>query len=77
MLVADGYSLWLSLSFSGGIERDWVGVPRRYFAPGAAKWRCACVNEPDLNSPHMRLYPDCDPTADLCKVYTDKIKDEL
>jgi hypothetical protein len=28
---------------SGGIQRDWVGVPRKYFRPGSPTPRCACV----------------------------------
>ncbi|XP_070210922.1 neuferricin-like [Littorina saxatilis] len=36
--------VWCSL-LSGGIKRDWVGVPRQYFQPGKSKDkpRCACV----------------------------------
>jgi predicted heme/steroid binding protein len=59
---------------SGGVHRDWVGFPRRYFAPGSTSWRCSCVHERDLNSPHVKLYPDCDPKAVSCKVDTEKLK---
>lgn len=36
--------VWCS-NRSGGIERDWVGVPRQYFQPGKVQGRprCACV----------------------------------
>ena len=29
--------------FSGGVTREWAGVPRRLFKPGTNDWRCACV----------------------------------
>lgn len=60
---------------SGGITRDWVGYPRRYFAPGTKSWRCACVHEKDLGSPQVRMYPDCDPNSHECKVDPEKIKE--
>ncbi|XP_066296904.1 neuferricin-like [Branchiostoma lanceolatum] len=28
---------------SGGIERDWVGVPRKLYKPDSDKYRCICV----------------------------------
>ncbi|KAK3083540.1 hypothetical protein FSP39_025050 [Pinctada imbricata] len=34
--------LWCSKQ-SGGIKRDWAGVPREYFQPGQREPRCACV----------------------------------
>ncbi len=65
-----------SFPYSGGVHRDWVGFPRRFFAPGVGgrTWRCACVHERDLSSPHVRLYPDCDPAATTCKVNKEKLK---
>jgi hypothetical protein len=30
---AKGLNVWCT-NKSGGIDRDWVGVPRRYFKPG-------------------------------------------
>ena len=59
---------------SGGVHRDWVGYPRRYFAPGSKSWRCSCVREEDLDNPHVKLYPDCDPTSIRCKVDPNKLK---
>ena len=58
---------------SGGTERDWEGVPRRYFAPGSKSWRCACVHGDDLNSGRVKLYPSCQPTDGECKIYPDQI----
>lgn len=34
--------VWCTKS-SGGIERDWVGVPRQLFIPATRQYRCACV----------------------------------
>ena len=40
-----GHTLVWCTNRSGGIERDWVGVPRQYFQPGKTrgKPRCVCV----------------------------------
>ena len=51
-----------------------MGFPRRFFSPGTVGWRCACVHKDDLDSPHMKLYPDCDPTAMECWLDVEKIK---
>lgn len=59
---------------SGGISRDWAGYPRRYFSPGATTFRCACVHEDNLSSPHVRLYPDCDPKSDTCQINKEKLE---
>jgi len=37
-----GGRVWCS-NRSGGITRDWVGVPRKLFKPGNGQSRCACV----------------------------------
>lgn len=63
--------------FSGGIDRSWEGLPRRYFIPGTKDWRCACVNEPDLDNPHVKLYPGCGPKDRTCKIDKKKLKEEL
>lgn len=60
---------------SGGIQRDWVGYPRRFFAPGTKTWRCACIHKRDLDSPHVKPYPDCDPDSTLCQVDSKKMKE--
>ncbi|CAB4064858.1 Neuferricin,Ubiquinone biosynthesis protein COQ4 homolog, mitochondrial [Lepeophtheirus salmonis] len=66
---------------SGGINRPWVGVPRKLYYPGRQE-RCACVrtfgppsNEPlaktkngDLGSRHLKEYPDCPPESDSCYI---------
>lgn len=59
--------VWCSVK-SGGIERDWIGVPRLYH-DGQTK-RCVCLNQdgPETTqySDVMEVYPDCDPNATEC-----------
>ncbi|XP_013392353.1 neuferricin-like [Lingula anatina] len=78
-----GGRLWCS-PMSGGIERDWSGVPRRYYKPGSTQSRCACIktsgppsdnplskehkNRGDLDNPNFRLYDNCDPMSDSCRI---------
>lgn len=70
--------IWCSEN-SGGIKRDWIGVPRQYFQPGNSQARCACIrdkgppssggsssNNGDLNNPNMKVYDGCEPTATSC-----------
>ncbi len=76
-----GQRVWCTKK-SGGISRDWIGVPRRLFMPGRAE-RCACVKDSgkslfnpgaktdvgDLDNPHLKTYELCpDPKAASCKV---------
>lgn len=76
-----GRRFWCT-QLSGGIQRDWVGVPRQYYQPGQANPRCACVrttgpptddpqrknhkNNGDLDHPKMKLYENCDPNSESC-----------
>lgn len=61
---------------SGGIERDWVGVPRMLFeSPNSKEYRCACVK---LNSKEyeeikgmIREYPQCPKISTKCAVKTE------
>jgi len=80
-----GHKVWCT-NKSGGIDRTWVGVPRRLFRPAHdGQERCACVKdsgEPlssdqggdsgggrgDLDHPHLKEYPGCDPKADTCQL---------
>lgn len=69
---------------SGGVERDWVGVPRLLFAPGSSP-SCVCVrttgppsdgpaassehpNAGDLEHPGLKPYRECPPLAESCVV---------
>ncbi|VDK53380.1 unnamed protein product, partial [Cylicostephanus goldi] len=62
-----GGRVWCSMK-SGGIQRDWVGVPRLLYDPNTKQQRCACVknfgtglssygekgNRGDLDHPNLR-----------------------
>ncbi|KAL4224257.1 Neuferricin [Mactra antiquata] len=76
-----GRRLWCS-TLSGGVKRDWAGVPRQYFQPGKSEPRCACVrdkgppagsepssvhsNRGDLDNPLMKLYEGCKENSFEC-----------
>ncbi|OWF44334.1 neuferricin-like [Mizuhopecten yessoensis] len=49
-----GRRLWCS-NLSGGIQRDWTGLPREYYRPGTTKPRCACVKDvgPPSETPNV------------------------
>ncbi|XP_071560157.1 neuferricin [Temnothorax nylanderi] len=58
---------------SGGIERDWTGVPRMLFETAGAQGsssRCACVNldskEYEDNKARLREYDGCEKYATKC-----------
>nr|XP_002126672.1 neuferricin-like [Ciona intestinalis] len=79
--AAKGSRVWCSTK-SGGVERNWVGVPRQYHPPGATSPRCACVrtagkpsygtddgkNRGDLDNPYLREYNGCHSTSDSCVI---------
>ncbi|XP_006608475.1 neuferricin [Apis dorsata] len=60
---------------SGGIERNWIGVPRMLFeSPNSKEYRCACVK---LDSKEykefkgmLREYPQCPKSSIKCAVKT-------
>nr|CAD7438706.1 unnamed protein product [Timema bartmani] len=57
---------------SGGIQRDWVGVPRMLYEPGSESHRCACIKDP-TNTPakgRLQEYKDCHPKAASCKIHS-------
>ena len=57
---------------SGGIERDWIGVPRKLVtADGDQNGRCVCVQTDSgivyEDDDHvLKLYPGCAPTSPEC-----------
>lgn len=69
---------------SGGIQRDWTGVPRKLFSPGQARSRCACIkntgapshdptrkpndNRGDLDNPNIQEYKGCPPDETSCYI---------
>ncbi|CAJ0596881.1 unnamed protein product [Cylicocyclus nassatus] len=79
-----GGRVWCSVK-SGGIHRDWVGVPRLLYDPNTKQQRCACVknfgtglssygekgNRGDLDHPNLRQYPKCSPVANSCRLEND------
>ncbi|XP_078535809.1 neuferricin [Lissotriton helveticus] len=76
-----GTRVWCSKQ-SGGVERDWVGVPRKLYKPGAKDHRCVCVRttgpptghlEPaehsdrgDLDEPTLQEYEGCHALSEWC-----------
>lgn len=55
---------------SGGVERDWVGVPRKFRDPtlGGGKLRCACVPYAEADDPRFAPYDEypCEPDSFEC-----------
>ncbi|XP_069135483.1 neuferricin-like isoform X2 [Argopecten irradians] len=51
-----GRRLWCS-NLSGGIKREWTGLPREYYRPGTTKPRCACVKDvgPPSETPNVPI----------------------
>ncbi|XP_069744154.1 neuferricin [Narcine bancroftii] len=70
-----GGRVWCS-THSGGIKRNWIGVPRKLYKTGSKNYRCVCVrtNPPDsahrgdLDNPLLQEYPGCQRLADSCAV---------
>ncbi|KFO75654.1 Neuferricin, partial [Cuculus canorus] len=78
---ATGSRFWCSRE-SGGVNRDWTGVPRKLFQPGSKGSRCVCVrtagppwgqpaggqhsDRGDLDNPLLREYEGCPPLAQQC-----------
>lgn len=61
--------------FSGGIERNWIGVPRMLFeSPNSKEYRCACVKldskEYEEFKGMLREYPQCPKSSIKCAVKT-------
>jgi hypothetical protein len=53
---------------SGGISRDWVGVPRQLYLPGSQDYRCACVKIANEVSASLKQYDGCDDNSHSCFV---------
>ncbi|XP_065186966.1 neuferricin-like [Sycon ciliatum] len=76
-----GGTVWCSKE-SGGIKRDWVGVPRKFYKAGGTNYQCVCVrttgspslgeddqrNIGDLGNPNMRAYDYCHPDSATCAI---------
>ncbi|XP_034839586.1 neuferricin [Maniola hyperantus] len=63
----EGAKVWCTKS-SGGVVRDWVGVPRQMYTPGQEKPLCVCVNIDKINSSQLKEYHDCPNTSAECLV---------
>jgi len=71
------------LCFSGGIERSWEGVPRKFFDTETQQTRCVCVRttgppsdhsspdvgKGDLGHPNLKEYDRCSPQSNICHLY--------
>ncbi|XP_030648705.1 neuferricin [Chanos chanos] len=65
---ANGGRVWCSTK-SGGVNRDWTGVPRMLFSPGSGQSRCVCVRLDDpthSGNANLREYEDCPPLSESC-----------
>ncbi|KAK6625113.1 hypothetical protein RUM43_005404 [Polyplax serrata] len=71
-----GTKVWCSKK-SGGIERNWAGVPRKLYMVGSESYRCACIDINEIQnseSPqyarrgHLKTYEHCDPLQYMCFV---------
>uniref|UniRef100_T1JID8 Cytochrome b5 heme-binding domain-containing protein n=1 Tax=Strigamia maritima TaxID=126957 RepID=T1JID8_STRMM len=62
-----GGKVWCSTK-SGGIERDWPGVPRQLFNPSTGDTRCVCVHPSHLDNPNLREYSGCESTSVSCAI---------
>uniref|UniRef100_H2M7U7 Neuferricin n=2 Tax=Oryzias latipes TaxID=8090 RepID=H2M7U7_ORYLA len=66
--AARGGRVWCSTK-SGGVIREWAGVPRKRFSPGSNGVRCVCVEDPfSAEDPSLQEYDGCPPHADSCTV---------
>lgn len=64
---AKGRRVWCSTK-SGGVVRDWTGVPRKRFSARSHGVRCVCVEDPyeAEEDPNLQRYDGCSPHADSC-----------
>ncbi|XP_046144053.1 neuferricin isoform X2 [Osmia bicornis bicornis] len=72
-----GTVVWCSKK-SGGIERDWIGVPRMLFeSPSSKQYRCACVKldskEYEESKGMLKEYTKCPKTAIKCALQTNDL----
>ncbi|XP_062392246.1 neuferricin isoform X3 [Sardina pilchardus] len=65
-----GGRVWCSTQ-SGGVKREWVGVPRKLFSPGSSRSRCVCMQPEELSradNPNLQEYSGCPVEAESCYV---------
>uniref|UniRef100_A0A1A8JJJ5 Neuferricin n=1 Tax=Nothobranchius kuhntae TaxID=321403 RepID=A0A1A8JJJ5_NOTKU len=64
-----GARVWCSTK-SGGVIRDWSGVPRKLFSASSGGIRCVCVKDLPTaeEDPNLRKYDGCPADADSCSL---------
>jgi len=65
---------------SGGVARDWVGVPRKFRDPtlGGGKVRCACVPPHEADDPRFKQYDEYPCADDSFECFLEPpLKDDL
>ncbi|KAJ6637167.1 Neuferricin like [Pseudolycoriella hygida] len=60
-----GTKVWCTMQ-SGGVDRQWAGVPRKYFEAGQTSFRCACVDVSKLGHGSLKEYDGCDSNSSTC-----------
>ncbi|CAL8115734.1 unnamed protein product [Orchesella dallaii] len=61
-----GSHVWCSKN-SGGINRDWAGLPRN-FVDGDKPSRCVCTHPNFLADPRIKLFDGCNPKSEFCNL---------
>lgn len=67
----EGSRVWCTTK-SGGIDRDWVGVPRQMYEAGSKTFKCVCLNTNQEYNGQFKEYENCDNTSDSCFVKEEK-----
>jgi len=55
-----GGKVWCE-DMSGGIKRDWGGLPRKRFSDNKVK--CVCASPETINDPSLSMYDNCPPDS--------------
>ncbi|CAF0779119.1 unnamed protein product [Adineta ricciae] len=53
---------------SGGVQRTWIGFPRRYFDSSLKTERCVCVQNSDKQDGRFKEYDNCLSTSNECRL---------
>jgi len=64
----DRGEVWCT-TLSGGIQRDWVGTPRKLFTPGKTRHRCICASKETIDHPHLKEYSGCPKDSEKCQIW--------
>ncbi|XP_012720653.1 neuferricin [Fundulus heteroclitus] len=69
-----GGRVWCSTK-SGGVIRDWTGLPRKLFSPVSGYVQCVCIKDPSTaeEDPSLQEYDGCRSDADSCMVGEDQV----